>query len=115
MQIQLSLKSRSFFDWVEVDSLWFEVSNPLAERVVGEVARLDDPQPAHGFTQVDFGDETEFVYDLRGYFSEIHGGFDVVRVNTRSRPKFVRLEIGEFYEIVEPKKILTDDFGFSVQ
>ncbi|MAN24165.1 MAG: hypothetical protein CME10_07855 [Gemmatimonadetes bacterium] len=115
MQIQLSLKSRSFFDWVEVDSLWFEVSNPLAERVVGEVARLDDPQPAHGFTQVDFGDETEFVYDLRGYFSENHGGFDVVRVNTRSRPKFVRLEIGEFYEIVEPKKILTDDFGFSVQ
>jgi len=115
LQLQLSLKSRSFFDWIEVDSLWFEISNPLAERVVGEVARSDDPQPARGFTQVNLGDETEFVYDLRGYFSESHGGFDVVRINTRSRPNFSRLEIGEFYEAVEPIKIVTNDSGFSVQ
>ncbi len=95
VQLQIALQSRSFGDWVELDSLWIEVSPPLADRVVGEVARLDDMHPARGFTQVELGRQEQFVYDIAADFAVSRGGFDGVRVRTGSRPHFLRLEMGD--------------------
>ena len=55
LQLQITLQSRAFGDWVELDSLWIETSPPLAAQIVGEVARASDMQPAPGFVQVQLG------------------------------------------------------------
>ena len=109
VQFQIALQSRSFGDWVELDSLWIEVSPPLADRVVGEVARLDDMRPVRGFTQVELGLREEFVYDLAADFSTSVGGFDGVRVRTGSRPEFLRLEMGDPFEEVEALNVVEGD------
>ncbi len=115
VQLQIALQSRSFSDWVEVDSLWIEVSPPLADRVVGEVARLDDMRPARGFTQVELGREEEFAYDIAAEFALSSGGFDGVRVRTGTRPRFIRLEMGRPSQPVEAVSIIEEDDGLSVQ
>ena len=80
LQLQITLQSRAFGDWVELDSLWIETSPPLADRIVGEVARAGDMQPPPGFVQVELGARETFVYDVRASFaSAAEGGFDRVR------------------------------------
>ena len=87
LQLQITLQSRAFGDWVELDSLWIETSPPLADQIVGEVARAADMQPGPGFVQVDLGARETFVYDLRASFaSAAQGGFDRVRIHTALRP-----------------------------
>jgi hypothetical protein len=115
VQLQISLQSRSFTDWVEVDSLWIEVSPPLADRVVGEVAKLSDLRPARGFTQVELGREEEFAYDIAAEFIRSSGGFDGVRVRTGSRPSFMRLEMGNPPVSVEALSVVEEVDGLSVQ
>jgi hypothetical protein len=64
--------------------------------VRGEVARLDEPNPAAGLTQVSLGEQADFTYDLMAQFSSAgQQGFDAVRIRTGSRPLFRRLEMGE--------------------
>ena len=62
VQLQITLQSRAFNDWVELDSMWIETSSPLADRIVGEVARLADQQPARGFTQVELGQREDHLF-----------------------------------------------------
>ena len=69
LQFNLTLESRDFDAWIRLDSLWIETAPLLADEVFAEVARLDDPQPARGFTEVELGKETEFVYQLRAEFA----------------------------------------------
>ena len=64
------MESNSFDDFVRLDSLWLETAPLLAANVRGEVAPLDDPQPASGITQVPLGEAIEFVYDLQADFDD---------------------------------------------
>ena len=110
VQLQITLQSRAFNDWVELDSMWIETSSPLADRIVGEVARLADQQPARGFTQVELGQQEQFGYDVRASFADAaQGGFDGVRIRTGSRPRFARLEMGEPFATVEPRSVVEGD------
>jgi hypothetical protein len=103
LQLQITLQSRAFDDWVELDSLWIETAPPLADQIVGEVARLEEMQPARGFTQVELGQREDFVYDVRASFGNAaQGGFDGLRIRTGSRPRFARLEMGAPLQLVEP-------------
>lgn len=110
LQLQITLQSRGFNDWVELDSLWIETAPPLAEQVLGEVARLADMRPARGFTQVELGKREEFVYEVRASFSDaVQKGFDGVRIRTGTAPRFVRLEMGEPFVGVDPLAVVEGD------
>jgi len=94
LQLQITLHSRAFSDFVRLDSLWIEQAPLWAQQVIGEVARLDERQPARGFTEVELGKMTDFVYDISADFrSEV--GFDAVRIRTGARTLFKSLEIGD--------------------
>ena len=107
LQVQITLQSRAFSTWVALDSLWIETSPPLANQVVGEVARAADMQPAPGFVQVDLGARETFVYDVRASFANAaEGGFDRVRIHTGIAPEFARLEMGQPLAAVEPLAVV---------
>ncbi len=115
LQIQITLQSRAFDDWVELDSLWIETSPPLAAQIVGEVAHAGDMQPAPGFVQVELGARETFVYDVRASFaSTAEGGFDRVRLQTGIAPEFVRLEMGDPLAAVEPLAVVEGDASLEV-
>lgn len=116
LQLQITLQSRAFDDWVELDSLWIETAPPLADQIVGEVARLEEMQPARGFTQVELGKREEFVYDVRASFAgAAQGGFDGVRIRTGTAPRFARLEMGEPLREVEPLAVVEGDGELEVR
>lgn len=115
LQLQITLQSRAFGDWVELDSLWIETSPPLAAHIVGEVARAADMQPAAGFVQVELGARQTFAYDVRAAFADAGaGGFDRVRIHTGIAPEFVRLEMGDPLAVVEPVDTVAGDASLEV-
>jgi len=110
IQLRITLKSDSFFDLVRLDSLWLEVSPPLAQQVVGEVARLDNPDPERGRTEVALGEMTEFTYDIRAEFdANGQSGFDALRIRTGSNPQFKRLEMGQPLAAVDPAEVIEEN------
>ena len=116
LQIKLTLESRDFDAWIRIDSLWIETPPLLVDEVVGEIARLDDLQPQHGFTEVELGRDTEFAYDLRAEFTTASApGFDALRIYTGSRADFVRLEMGAPLAVVEPAAVAQEEDALVVQ
>ena len=110
IQVRLTLESSSFFDFVQLDSLWIETAPPLASQVIGEVARFDDPTPDGGLTEVYLGETTDFTYDVRTQFDAAsQPGFDTIRIRTGSRPRFKRLEIGQPLQVLEPTEVIEGD------
>ncbi|MBI2505715.1 MAG: hypothetical protein HYW07_21080 [Candidatus Latescibacteria bacterium] len=110
LQVRVTLESQAFADFVRLDSLWLERSPPLAGPVRGEVARLDDPRPTRGFTQVELGKLIDFSYDLKAEFSGAdQRGFDAVRIRTGSRPVFRHLELGEPLAEVAPARVAEEE------
>ncbi len=94
IQLLITLQSRSYSDFVRLDSLWVEQAPLLAHEVTGEVARSDELQPARGFAQVELGEMTDFVYDISAQFQN-EAGFDVVRISTGAPTVFRSLATGE--------------------
>ncbi|MBM3281009.1 MAG: hypothetical protein FJY95_23475, partial [Candidatus Handelsmanbacteria bacterium] len=106
LQVRITLESQAYADYVRLDSLWLEMSPPLAEQVQGEVARLDDPSPAAGLTRVALGERVDFTYDLKAQFSGAgQQGFDAVRIKAGSRSQFQRLEMGDPLVEVAPSGV----------
>lgn len=112
IQLKITLHSEDFDAFMRLDSLWVETSPLLASSVRGEVARLDEPQPAHGFTEVELGQTTDFTYDIRADFAADQRGFDAVRIRTGSAPEFKSLTLGA--DPVEPTQVTTDNDGLLV-
>jgi hypothetical protein len=116
LQFNLTLESRDFDAWIRLDSLWIETAPLLADEVFAEVARLDDPQPARGFTEVELGKETEFVYQLRAEFARATTpGFDALRIRTGNRATFRHLEIGDPPVAVDPLAVREEEDGLVIQ
>lgn len=115
LQLKVTLESRAFDDFMRLDSLWVEMSPPLAQQVAGEVARLDEPRPVNGLTRVELGERIDFTYDIKADFtSSAQGGFDAVRIRTGSRPYFGSLEMGTPLASVEADRVVDDDEGLTV-
>ena len=113
IQVLITLHSTRFADFVRLDSLWVERAPLLAARVLGEVAPLDDPRPAHGFGEVALGEMVEFAYDLSASFSGGNQrGFDQVRIQTGARPAFKELLVGG--QATDPAAIREEDDGLTV-
>ena len=113
IQVLITLHSTRFADFVRLDSLWVERAPLLAARVLGEVAPLDDPRPAHGFGEVALGEMVEFAYDLSASFSGGNQrGFDQVRIQTGARPAFKELLVGG--QATDPAAVREEDDGLTV-
>ena len=105
LQLRIVLHSEQFDTFVRLDSLWIETAPLLADQVLGEVARRDEPQPARGFAEVELGQSTEFVYDVQATFARSdETGFDALRIRTGSPVQFRGLELGAV--AVEPLEVL---------
>ena len=107
LQLTIALKSQDFDAWVRLDSLWIETAPLLADDVRGEVARADDLQPQRGFTEVELGAMTDFVYDVQAIFTSDHAsGFDALRIHTSNRAAFRSLEMGTPLAAVDPAEVV---------
>ena len=115
LQLRVILESDKFDAFIRLDSLWIETAPLLAHQVVGEVARLDDPQPARGFTEVEVGEMTDFVYQLRTEFAGAgEQGFDGVRIRTGHRAEFRQLQMGSPPRSLEPAAVTAEEEGLVV-
>lgn len=113
IQVFITFHSSRFEDFVRLDSLWVERAPLLATRVLGEVAPLADPQPAHGFGEVALGEMVEFAYDLSASFSgENQRGFDQVHIHTGPRPAFKKLLVSG--QATTPATVREADDGLTV-
>ncbi len=96
VQLRITLNSEAFADFVRLDSLWIETAPLLAERVLGEIALLDEQRPARGVAEVELGRSVDFTYDVRAQFTAAdQRGFDSVLIRTDTRPEFKELWIGD--------------------
>ena len=113
IQVFITFHSTRFEDFVRLDSLWVERAPLLAARVLGEVAPLADPQPAHGFGEVALGEMVEFAYDLAASFSGGNQrGFDQVHIHTGARPAFKELLVSG--QATDPATVREEDDGLTV-
>lgn len=114
VQLTLTLESEAFADLVRLDSLWIEMAPLLTRRVVGEVARLDDLQPARGFTEAALGETVDFACDLRAEFAASESGFDALRLYTDHPALFKSLELGQPLVQVEPAQVIAQADGLTI-
>ena len=113
IQVFITFHSSRFEDFVRLDSLWVERAPLLATRVLGEVAPLADPRPAHGFGEVALGEMVEFAYDLAASFSGGNQrGFDQVHIHTGARPAFKELLVSG--QATDPAAVREEDDGLTV-
>lgn len=84
LQLKLILHSERFDEFARLDSLWIETSPILASRVLGEIAELDQPNPARGVAEVELGEMTDFSYDLKADFAVGEPGFNSLLIRTGS-------------------------------
>ena len=116
IQVRITLQSESYFDFIRLDSLWIETSPPLALQVIGEVARLDEPTPDRGLTEVPMGEMMDFSYDVRAEFDAAsQRGFDAIKIRTGTRPRFARLKMGEPLVAVEPAAVIEGNDALEVR
>ncbi len=114
LQLKILLNSEDFDSFVRLDSLWIETSPTLATSIIGEVARLDDPQPLRGVAEVEMGATTEFVYDVKAEVSAGDTGFDALRIRTGGQPAFKHLEMGTPLRQVEASEIVESAAGLTI-
>ena len=114
IQFKITLDSADFDAFTRLDSLWVEQAPLLARQIVGEVARLDDPQ-ARGLTEVALGQATGFSYDIRADFATSERGFDALRIRTGSRVHLQTLAMGDPLVPVEPRRVEINDDEFFIE
>ena len=107
LQLKVVFHSERFDEFARLDSLWIETSPVLATRVLGEIARLDTPQPVRGIAEVNLGEKTDFIYEIQAEFSSGEPGFDALRINTGSEEtEFKNLTVGDI--AVDPTRVEVD-------
>jgi hypothetical protein len=115
LEMQVVIKTKSLWEFARVDSVGIEAVPLLAERVVGEVAVLSDLQPQGHLVQVQAGEPTDFLYDIRADFAaKDQVGFDAVRLLTPASAAFRGLEMGEPLVPVTPDSVVAEARGFVV-
>ena len=110
IQLRASLMSQEVFSFIRLRSMTVEFSPLLADPVLGEVALVDEPQPAGGIVQVPLGDPVTLTYDVRADFtSASQSGFTALRLRTPETVEFERFQMGDPLLDVAPDSINIDD------
>jgi len=100
---------------VRLHSLSVTYSPALAQRAVGKVALLSEPDPPGGVVATPIGVETFFTYDVRAQFdAQSEGGFDGLRLETLVAPDSITLSMGEPLAEVQPDSVRIDSTGLMV-
>ena len=109
IQLQIQLETEALWEFSRLDWITIETSPLLADRIVGEVAAVDQLYPDGKVPQVPAGEPTEFVLGLRAEFSDAgQQGFDAVRLSLPSTGRVLELEMGEPLASVEPDSIVNE-------
>ncbi|MBI2505254.1 MAG: hypothetical protein HYW07_18730 [Candidatus Latescibacteria bacterium] len=115
LQLQTLMENHDLWDFARLDSVGIEAAPLLAERVLGEVAVVGALQPEDHLVQVQAGEPTEFLYDIRADFASTgQTGFDAVRLLTPATAAFRGLEMGEPPAPVTPDSVVAEAQGFVV-
>jgi hypothetical protein len=114
-QVQIQAQTEELWEFARMDSLMIEVSPLLAERVLGEIALVDDLHPEGKLVQIEAGKSEEFLYDVVAEFTDSgQEGFDVIRFLTPATSSFLELKMGEPLALVTPDSVVTEISGFAV-
>lgn len=115
IQIQIQAQTERLWEFARIDSLTVEASPLLAERVLGEIALVDDLHPEGELVQIEAGKNEVFLYDVAAEFSDSsQEGFDVIRFLPPAAAKFLELEMGEPLSPVTPDSVIEEESGFAV-
>ena len=110
VQVRAFMTSEEAFAFGRLNSLALEFSPLLANPVVGEVALMEEPEPADGVVVVPLGQPVTLTYDVRADFTSVKQvGFDAIRLQTVEAVDFQRFEMGDPLQIVEPDSLVIDD------
>ena len=100
---------------LRLHSLSVTYSPALAQKAVGEVALLGEPDPPGGAATTPTGIETFFTYDVRAQFdAQRAGGFDGIRIETSEEPGDITLAMGNLLDEVVPDSVRIDPTGLGV-
>lgn len=114
-QLQVLMETDELWGYARLDSVVVAAAPLLAERVLGEVAVAGNLQPREHLAQVQAGQPTEFVYELKAEFSSSsQPGFDAVRVLTPAPAEFLGLEMGDPLDSVRADSLVPEAKGFVV-
>lgn len=109
IQLHVRLETDALWDFARLDWLEIDTSPLLADRVLGEIATVDQLRPDSKVIQVPAGATTEFVLDLRAEFSDAgQTGFDAVRLGLPSVGKVLGLEIGDPLTAAQPDSVVSE-------
>ena len=115
IQLQIQLETEALWEFSRLDWVAIETSPLLADRIVGEVAAVDQLYPDGKVPQVSAGEPTEFVLGLRAEFSAAgQQGFDAVRLSLPSTGQVLELEMGEPLATVEPDSIVDEGSDLAI-
>ena len=115
IQLQIQLETEALWEFSRLDWVAIETSPLLADRIVGEVAAVDQLYPDGKVPQVSAGEPTEFVLGLRAEFSDAgQQGFDSVRLSLPSTGQVLELEMGEPLATVEPDSIVDEGSDLAI-
>ncbi len=110
VQLRTFLTSEDVFAFARLKSMTIEHSPLLADPVLGEVALLDEPNPADGIVQVPMGEPVTLTYDVRADFtSASQSGFTALRLRTPETAELQRFQMGDPLQDVVPDSIRIDD------
>ena len=115
LRVRVRLETDSLWEFARLDSLVVVSSPLLAERVLGEVAVMDDLEPSGNVAQVTAGELTELVYEMEGkFFDAAQPGFDALRLSSDAGAIFLGLETGDPLSAVVPDSVVQESDGFAV-
>ena len=115
IQLQIQLETETLWEFSRLDWITIETSPLLADRIVGEVAAVDQLHPDGKVPQVSAGEPTEFVLGLRAEFSDAgQQGFDAVRLSLPSTGQVLELEMGDPLATVEPDSIVDEGSDLAI-
>jgi hypothetical protein len=97
---------------IALHNLAVTYSSALAQKAVGEVALLSEPDPPNGVPTTPTGVETVFTYDVRAQFdAQSTGGFDGIRIEILEEIHDVALAMGDPLTEIVPDTMWTDSTG----
>ena len=106
-QFEISLESEAILDGIRVTSLDVEhIVPPVAQGLIGEVSKREDPRPSGDVPVVPAGVFSSFVYDIVAQVLDTDTGFDALRIYTpSSRPVFTEFLMGDPLASVRPDSV----------
>ncbi|MDP7619621.1 MAG: FlgD immunoglobulin-like domain containing protein [Dehalococcoidia bacterium] len=114
-QLRILLEGTSVSQTAHVESLVVESFAPPADAVFGEISIEGEPDPQHSIAQVNGGETARFAYDVSARVNAGQSGFDALRIETPTRPRFLDLLMGNPLVSIAPDDVSETDSSLTVE